>query len=312
MNLATLCVALLLAVPAQDGSASGRAVPAPPSGAPASEGSAAAAAEPELEIVAPAQVRLGDWFEIVVRSSRPVGENARLSLPDRPVDAPPADVMARRSTLRDTITGAELRLPVALLRPGRITLEGLLLQDGSKVSSLRPLAFEVTLDLPPEHVPRVAEPLDPLTLRLPRPPVWVFAASSVVALALIGAWVVSVGRERVEVVYVPPADHIALAALERLRLSPPRTSDEVAALIVAVSDVLRDYIEGRFAVHAPARTTEEFLLEALIEPALAERKETLDHFLTLCDLVKYARVRPAPQEALALVDTAAAFVEQTR
>lgn len=264
------------------------------------------AAEDEgIRATAPARVPLGEWFEVTI--SGPIPPQARLGLA-----APLRDLLQGPVRSRSTIVGSELLVSLAAWRAGALRIAGLQLEDGERVLSLAPLEVEVWLELPPGHSPRVAEPLPAFDLPLPPTPVGLIAALLVAALAAIGAWIVVASRVTPVVVPVTPPDQVAMAALERLRLVAPSTPEEVAGLVVSTSAVLRTYIEGRFAVHAPARTTEEFLLEALGQPVLAERRATLERFLTLCDLVKYARHRPAPAEAEGLLDTAAAFVEQTR
>lgn len=257
-------------------------------------------------VTAPSAVVLGDWFEIL--ATGPVSASARLGF----AEAPPT-VVARRSRARATITGAEISLALTCVKAGQVTLDGLLLQDGEQVWALDPIVIEVSYDdLPPERTPRVAAPLQSLTLPLPAVPTWIFLAACLAGLAAVGLWVVSQGVVRPVFVRVVPPDQLAVLALERLRARLPRSPEEVAVFVVAVSDVLRTYIEARFAVHAPARTTQEFLGEALSEPALEARRATLEHFLTLCDLVKYARFRPSPAEVAPLLDTATSFVEETR
>ena len=60
-----------------------------------------------------------------------------------------------------------------------------------------------------------------------------------------------------------------------------------------VSEVVRTYLEERFGLHAPDRTTEEFLGELATSVALESRhKALLADFLTGCDLVKFARHQP--------------------
>jgi hypothetical protein len=265
------------------------------------------ASEFGVSFAAPEAVVLGEWFELV--ATGPLTLDASMGFVDQP-----ADVLARRGRARPAADdqGTELTLSLVAARPGTLLLEGLIIKDGETVLAVTPLELEVLFDIAPEATPRVAEPKDPLSLPLPPAPTWIFATAIVAALALVAAWIVRQGREVPIVLHTVPADQQAMAALERMRLDLPRTADEVAVFMVRVCDVLRDYIEARFLVHAPAQTTEEFLIEAVREPALAERRETLERFLTLCDLVKYARLRPAPSEAAGLLDTAAEFVEQTR
>jgi hypothetical protein len=117
----------------------------------------------------------------------------------------------------------------------------------------------------------------------------------------------SAPRQRV----LSPHEH-ALAELERLRTASRRSEAEVEAFYVAVSQVLRVYIERRFHLRAPERTTEEFLrdLEASDGPIRRHRLE-LERFLAQCDLVKFAAVRPNEAEHEATWRTAHDFVVAT-
>ena len=81
---------------------------------------------------------------------------------------------------------------------------------------------------------------------------------------------------------------------------------------ILVSDTVREYLEQRFQFHAPERTTEEFLEEMQASPLLTlEQKEALGHFLTRCDLVKFARFEPAVTELKSLHDAALRLVDET-
>src|SRR5258707_12752244 len=68
------------------------------------------------------------------------------------------------------------------------------------------------------------------------------------------------------------AFEIALAALQRLRQDSPT----VEVFYTRLSDIVRQYIEDRFGLHAPERTTEEFLAEASLPP---DNMTLLDAFL---------------------------------
>lgn len=80
----------------------------------------------------------------------------------------------------------------------------------------------------------------------------------------------------------------------------------------AVSDTLREYLEERFDLHAPERTTEEFLIELNTSMTLdAVQKARLEAFLNQCDLVKFARAEPVEAELRALHGAALSLVEET-
>lgn len=79
-----------------------------------------------------------------------------------------------------------------------------------------------------------------------------------------------------------------------------------------LSEIVRVYLEERFGLRAPDRTTEEFL-EGLRESLALDlrHKEMLGEFLTQCDLVKFARGEPGREDLERLHQMAAGLVEDT-
>src|SRR5262245_8892956 len=100
-------------------------------------------------------------------------------------------------------------------------------------------------------------------------------------------------------------------AKDRLRNVNELLSDPYAYCSL-VSDVVRSYLEERFDLHAPDRTTEEFLEEmrstSILHP---DHKALLEEFLSRCDLVKFARFEPTQDELKSLLDAALRFIDET-
>jgi hypothetical protein len=143
-------------------------------------------------------------------------------------------------------------------------------------------------------------------------PAWLLAAIAAGAVALIAAaYAVWRYRRRRREPRVLLAHEIALARLDDCRrLMQPQTVKEYS---IAVSDVVRQYIEARFDVTAAHRTTEEFL-HGLLDAAtgqLAAHRALLEIFLTQCDLAKFAGVALSLEGMEALHEGARAFVLET-
>ena len=96
----------------------------------------------------------------------------------------------------------------------------------------------------------------------------------------------------------------ALGELDRLAGSDLLARGEMHGFFVRLSDIVRGFVERRFGIDAPDRTTREFLNEARRSPLLGEeRRAVLAAFLREADLVKFAGARPDPSrcdEALAV------------
>ncbi len=108
-----------------------------------------------------------------------------------------------------------------------------------------------------------------------------------------------------------PAGEIAWEALSRLAAAGLVEKGEVTRFVVALSAILREYVERRFGVRAPERTTEEFLAEAAAHPRLAAHRAALEGFLRLADRVKFARYEPREEDLQEMFDAVKAFVAAT-
>lgn len=81
---------------------------------------------------------------------------------------------------------------------------------------------------------------------------------------------------------------------------------------VDLSSILRYYIEDRFHVHAPERTTPEFLEEIHGSGILSDEQERmLARFLRHCDLVKFAQYQPTVEEMERSFTQVLQFVDET-
>jgi hypothetical protein len=138
---------------------------------------------------------------------------------------------------------------------------------------------------------------------------WTFAA---LALAAIGWWAWQRWRKKKESSPLAPVIPPHERARERLRealglIHQPRP------FCISVSDTIRLYLEDRFSLHAPDRTTEEFLDELQTSAVLTlDQKRTLGEFLMRCDLVKFARYEPAEPELRGLYDAAVRLIDETQ
>jgi hypothetical protein len=109
------------------------------------------------------------------------------------------------------------------------------------------------------------------------------------------------------------AEEIAYEELRALKAMDLPGKGMVKEYYIRLSDIVRRYIEKRFALRAPEMTTEEFL-EGLRESSLLSpaHKELLREFLSHCDLVKFARYGPTQLEMLDSFKSAEKLVDQTR
>ena len=151
---------------------------------------------------------------------------------------------------------------------------------------------------------------------LPRPYhrtwLWALTLLPLAALALI-ITLLRKRRRTAQPHIFKPAHEIALDQLRRLESENLLTTGKVRQFYQRMSGILRRYIEHRFDLHAPERTTEEFILEAYASDALGStHSDTLKKFLQHCDLVKFARYGPTAEETAGAFKLTREFVQTTR
>ena len=146
---------------------------------------------------------------------------------------------------------------------------------------------------------------------LPDPWLWVWLGLGILALAgLIAAALISwlkLRRQPVLVPVIPPHERARRKLEAALDLY-----DQPKPFCILVSDAVRLYLEERFNLRAPDRTTEEFLIELKRSPSLTSpQKASLEQFLSACDLVKFARFEPGRPELEGLYASALRLIEET-
>jgi hypothetical protein len=155
-------------------------------------------------------------------------------------------------------------------------------------------------------------------LRGLKPPVeipggWEWLYWTLAALALVGfaLWLWRRSRRPV----APPLAPVVpphVRARQRLAEALLHLSDP-NRFCTEVSLALRVYLEERFQLRAPERTTDEFLIELQASPVLSPaQKQGLHDFLASCDLVKFARFEPTETALRDLHDAALRLVDETQ
>ena len=134
----------------------------------------------------------------------------------------------------------------------------------------------------------------------------VYAGVGVAVLLLVGGLIWWLGRKRAVAVSSEQKAIRELGELEK------RGVDLAAGdFALAASGIVRVFIERRFGLAAPKRTTEEFLSELSRgkDTSLRSHAEPLRNFLKSCDMAKFAGKNLGASERGDLVSKARAFVE---
>jgi len=142
---------------------------------------------------------------------------------------------------------------------------------------------------------------------------WLLVTAAVMIIAGIVAWFIRRHLAKCNAELAPPPSQPPhVVAWERLQRAL-ELIHEAEWFCVEVSHIIRVYLEERFSLHAPDRTTEEFLIELQSSRRLvAEHKQLLADFLRECDMVKFARAEPPEQELRSLHESASRLVGETQ
>jgi len=143
---------------------------------------------------------------------------------------------------------------------------------------------------------------------------WLWMVGIAAAGGGLGSWLYIRRRKIEEGLRINKAAHeIAYNRLRELVKQDLIEAGRIKEFYERISDILRHYIEHRFELRAPERTTEEFLFEMQASNVLLPSdKEHLGKFLKHCDLVKFARYNPSNEQIQRSFDLVKEFIEKTR
>ena len=178
-----------------------------------------------------------------------------------------------------------------------------------------PIAVEVTSLLGDQRANLVIEDIEGV-VDMPKPASrwWLWTLPALGIAAVPAVWLLRRSRRARQLVRIfRPAHEVAYARLRALVAANLVEQGRIKEFYERISGILRHYIEDRFDLHAPERTTEEFLAELRFTDTLAPSDQNvLEEFLTHCDLVKFARHDPTTEQLQRTFDLVKDFIEKTK
>jgi hypothetical protein len=159
---------------------------------------------------------------------------------------------------------------------------------------LTPDASELYDRLEPEEPPYVPAWWEPIF----RPAIGAVLACSLVAALLLLA------RRRAP---VPPPEPDVLAELDRIAYLPVESAEQIENYHKQLADVIHTFLHQTLDISVTKQTTAE-LLSQIDESC--PWKEQIAQVLESCDLVKFARAMPDPEDCHALVSTVRMLMAQ--
>ena len=108
-----------------------------------------------------------------------------------------------------------------------------------------------------------------------------------------------------------PAHQIALDELETLRFKKLWQSGRIKEYHTELVDIVREYLEGKFQIHALEYTSDEIIDAVNGTSSNEEAKQKLRNSLMMADMVKFAKYEPMPLEHDNCLNNAVDFVKET-
>lgn len=147
---------------------------------------------------------------------------------------------------------------------------------------------------------------------------WLWVAIPLVVILLaIGVFIYLKKRPKKEVVIqvdkpLIPAHIIALNKLKALKEEKLWQQEQTKQYYIELSDVLREYLENRYAIKTHEKTTDEIFAGLRHISISDEYRNVLRQILVLADLVKFAKEKPLPAENEQSLESAMFFVLKTQ
>lgn len=145
---------------------------------------------------------------------------------------------------------------------------------------------------------------------------WVYLIAIVLICGAIAAYilykkgVISKGT-KAEVKVIPPYEK-AISELQILRSRQLCEKGQEKEYYTELTEILRQYLAGRFGINAMEMTTPQ--IKRAVYATVSERSAStmMNDVLEMADYVKFAKMRPLPEDNMRAFNQAVSFVENTK
>ncbi len=147
-------------------------------------------------------------------------------------------------------------------------------------------------------------------------PGWLVWALLGLALAVIAVCLVMLYRKNGGLVIHKPKPvnpyEAAMAELSRLREKRLAENGREKEYYTSLVDILRVYLERRFGINAMEMSTTQILHTLRSNPDTRDNQPRIKQILEIADFVKFANVRPLPDDNIKTFNNVVQFVEDTK
>lgn len=112
-------------------------------------------------------------------------------------------------------------------------------------------------------------------------------------------------------IIVPPYD-LALQRLNNLKAKKLCENGQEREYYTMITEILREYLAGRFGIYAMEMTSTQILDSLNKNDETRLSKKHMQMILEMADFVKFAKVRPLPDDNIKTYQAALQFIEETK
>lgn len=149
---------------------------------------------------------------------------------------------------------------------------------------------------------------------IPNWTLWVLLTLLAIA-CVVAAYFILFKREKIfEQQHEPviPPYELAVSRLNTLRSRKLAENGHEKEYYTQLVDILREYLQGRFGIYAMEMTSTQIVRALRSNPDTRMTADEMRAVLSIADFVKFAKVRPLPEDNQKAFARAQSFVEQTK
>lgn len=219
----------------------------------------------------------------------------------------------------------DYRIPVQIFDSGKYVLPAFLyvtgadtLRSNSVTISVNPVKVTADAEISPDSgvLPAPATAWQKFTDKIPDF-IYYYWWLLLLLVAAIVAGVMIFRKYRKTGVLIKPKPapspyQVAIAALQSLKSRKLWENGQEREYFTELTDILRNYLFGRFGINAMEMTSAQILDTLSSQKDISSQKDYVRRILNVADFVKFAKMRPLPDDNIEAFTNALKFVEETR
>ncbi len=137
---------------------------------------------------------------------------------------------------------------------------------------------------------------------------------ALILAVIAGIYIQKMRKKQPAVVHAPEISlqDQMLKMLAELESKQLWQKNKIKEYYIELTDIVRTYIEKRFATHAMELTTDELIEQAQLNKEMLPYISSLSVVLHTADLAKFAKAQPLPQEHVDAMEKAREFIDRSR